>query len=122
VGPALLLLLDNALAASDPRRRRNLLRFLIFSYVLLCSRLVWAFHEEWDNPLGWFLSNAYVWISIALLVALPIRPRRVPKSPADPSGGASMRELDREFAGLLNGDLAPAGVKGVKTEAVPRPL
>jgi alpha-1,2-mannosyltransferase len=119
VGPALLLLLDNALAASDPRRRRNLLIFMIFSYVLLCSRLVWGFHEKWDNPPGWFLSNAYVWISIALLVALPIRQRRVLQSPADTSGGTGLRELDREFAGLLKGDLAPAGVKA---EALPRPL
>ena len=72
-GPAILLLLDNALAAPDPKRRKRLLAFMIFSYVLLCSRLVWSFHERWDNPLGWFLSNTYVWICVALLVALPIR-------------------------------------------------
>lgn len=127
VGPALLLLLDNALAATDARRRRRLLGFMIFSYVLLCSRLVWDFHEKWGNPLGWFLSNAYVWISIALLVALPIRQRRVASSASDSSGGVArsegavqseshLREFDREFAGLLDRDLAPAAVKA---EAVP---
>ncbi len=82
VGPAILVLLDSALAAPDRKRRNRLLAFMIFSYVLLCSRLVWSFHERWDNPFGWFLSNAYVWISVALLFALPIRvARSAPPAP-----------------------------------------
>jgi alpha-1,2-mannosyltransferase len=73
VGPALILLLDNALAAADPRRRRRLWTFLVLSYGLLCSRIVWSFADRWHNPLTWTLSNTYVWIGLALLLALPIR-------------------------------------------------
>ena len=72
-GPALLLLLDNAFRTEDRKRRRRLLAFMIITYVLLCSRIVWSFHERWSNPIGWTLSNTYVWIGIALLIALPIR-------------------------------------------------
>jgi alpha-1,2-mannosyltransferase len=71
--PAVLLLLDHAVSATTWRRRRWLWGFLIFTYGLLCSRLVWSFHERWGNPLTWFLSNSYVWISLALLIALPLR-------------------------------------------------
>jgi alpha-1,2-mannosyltransferase len=73
VGPALLLLLDNALMASSPRRRRGLLAFMIFSYVVLCSRFVWNFHDAFGDPVSWFFSNSYVWVSLALFIALPIR-------------------------------------------------
>jgi alpha-1,2-mannosyltransferase len=115
VGPAILLLLDNALATTDRRRRKRLLSFMIFSYVLLCSRLVWSFHERWGNPFGWFLSNSYVWISVALLAALPIR-RPVPAAGEGDRDGAAT--LDREFAGLLDtteadGDLKPARDDGL---------
>jgi alpha-1,2-mannosyltransferase len=74
-GPALLLLLDNAMAADTRKRRNRLLAFMIISYGLLCSRIVWEFADNWFNPLTWFLSNTYVWIGIALLVWLPIRVR-----------------------------------------------
>ena len=106
VGPAILLLLDNALATTDRRRRRRLLTFMIFSYALLCSRLVWSFHERWGNPFGWFLSNSYVWISIALLATLPIRHRPADGDGAGPDhdAGADLKEIDREFAGLLEGE------------------
>jgi alpha-1,2-mannosyltransferase len=87
VGPAVLLLLDNALATPDRRRRRRLLGFMIFSYLLLCSRLVWSFHERFYSPIGWFFSNSYVWISLALLAALPIR-RRAEVSDGDAAGDA----------------------------------
>lgn len=139
VGPAIVLLLDNAMAAGPSRRRRGLLAFMIVSYVLLCSRLVWSFTTEFEHPVGWFLSNAYVWISIALLVALPIRPRPVPARPprrgasaqgaAEPgvaapaaafpvATGAAGRHpaaevgaFDREVAGLLDGERAPSVAK-----------
>jgi len=98
VGPAVILLLDNALAAADRRRRRRLLGFTIFAYVLLCSRLVWSFHERFYNPVGWFLSNAYVWISIALLVALPIRQRPATPDTDEPAVDRADDEVDRELA------------------------
>ena len=76
VGPALLLLLDNALVASSARRRRGLLAFMIVSYVVLCSRFVWNFHDAFGNPISWFFSNSYVWVSLALFIMLPIRSLR----------------------------------------------
>jgi alpha-1,2-mannosyltransferase len=96
VGPAVLLLLDNALATREPKRRRRLLWFMIFTYVLLCSRLVWSFHERFYSPVGWFFSNAYVWISVALLVALPIR-QRLAASPGDETA-SDRADDDRELA------------------------
>jgi alpha-1,2-mannosyltransferase len=82
--PAVVLLLDTALATPDRRQRRRRLRFAIFTYALLCSRLVWTFPGDWGNPFVWFMSNAYVWISIAMLVVLPIRTLR--PAPAEPAG------------------------------------
>jgi alpha-1,2-mannosyltransferase len=72
VGPAVILLLDRALAARG-RRRTALLTLATGGYVLLCSRLVWNYSDRFDNPVGWFFSNSYVWISIVLLVVLPVR-------------------------------------------------
>lgn len=75
VGPALLLLLDNALVAPTRKRRNQMLAFMIFSYVVLCSRFVWNFHAAFGNPISWLLSNSYVWVSLALFLFLPIRQR-----------------------------------------------
>lgn len=95
VMPALLMLFDRALAASSARRHGGwradsdepvvaarpawLWGLLIGSYLVLTSRVVWAFDDTWTNPLVWFVSNAYVWVSLALLFALPIA-----KAPAAP--------------------------------------
>ena len=104
VGPAVILLLDSALATADRSRRRRLLAFMIFSYVLLCSRLVWSFHEAFYNPFGWFFSNSYVWISIALLATLPIRQgshtpgEAAPAREAPPSQPGTDDDADRELA------------------------
>jgi alpha-1,2-mannosyltransferase len=94
--PALLVLLDRALAVTDRRldeaeragvrQRAWLWGLLGVSYFVLGSRVVWAFDDTWTNPLVWFVSNAYVWVSLALLIALPIalapaavaRPKPVP--------------------------------------------
>jgi alpha-1,2-mannosyltransferase len=119
VGPAIVLLLDNALTAQSRRRRWALFGFFVGAYVLLCSRLVWEFNLEWDNPVGWFLASAYVWISIALLVALPIRDRRTLPDERVPQLG----ELDRDLAGLLDrdrGDL-PVGSEAAPLVERPRP-
>jgi alpha-1,2-mannosyltransferase len=119
VGPALILVLDNALAAQQRRRRIVLLLFFAGAYALLCSRLVWGYNERWDSPIGWFLASSYVWVSIALLVALPIRGR----SGAGTDGVAHLGELDRELAGLLDRDRADLAVGGEAAPLVegPRP-
>jgi alpha-1,2-mannosyltransferase len=72
--PALILLVDNAYAApAGSRRRRSLLGFAIFAYLILISRLVWIWQSRFDGLLGFVGSNFYVWISLALLLVLPVR-------------------------------------------------
>jgi alpha-1,2-mannosyltransferase len=109
--PALLLTVDRALLAGVPRRRRwTLLAFAGSLYVLLCSRLVWAFAFHFD---GWGLlgSNAYVYASAALLLAMPLAGR---------SGGvqqvANLVEQDGTAVGP--GDRVRAALP-VEDEAVP---
>ena len=62
--PALFLLLERSL--DRPRR----MIALGGATVVLCSSLVWLW---WDKPYGWLSfpgSNAYVWVSIGLMIAL----------------------------------------------------
>ena len=54
--------------------------FGVFSYLLLCSRLLWAFHEKFDG-LGPARQQRLRLLMIALLIALPIR------EPADAASG-----------------------------------
>ncbi|MFC4018072.1 glycosyltransferase 87 family protein [Micromonospora sp. GCM10011542] len=72
--PALILLVDNAMAApAEGRRRRVLLAAAFVGYVLLISRTVWAWEKDFSGFDGFLGSNAYVWISLALLAFLPVR-------------------------------------------------
>ncbi|GHJ09539.1 membrane protein [Micromonospora humidisoli] len=87
--PALILLVDNAVAApAGSLRRRALLALAVVSYVLLCSRIVWAWEKDFTGVGGFLGSNTYVWISLALLVLLPIRTWAAPVGggPGDPVG------------------------------------
>jgi alpha-1,2-mannosyltransferase len=79
--PAVVLLVDHAFdaATNGKRERRNLLIFAAVVYCVLCSRLVWNFHEKFQNW-GVLGSNAYVIILVILLFTLPIRV-------AQPAGG-----------------------------------
>jgi alpha-1,2-mannosyltransferase len=107
VGPAIILLLDNALASRDRQRRRRLLIFTIVTYILLCSRLVWFFPGHWGNPIAWFFASSYVWVSIALLVGLPVRQHRpVAEGDASPAVAAGVESPAREMAQLGVGDRA----------------
>ena len=40
-------------------------------YVILCSRLVWSWRNDYSGLDGFVFGNAYVWVSLALLLALP---------------------------------------------------
>ncbi|MFC8849332.1 MULTISPECIES: glycosyltransferase family 87 protein [unclassified Micromonospora] len=94
--PGLILLVDNGTAApARSRRRRVLLAAAIIGYALLCSRIVWAWEKDFTGVDGFLGSNTYVWISLALLLFLPVRrpagqPSRSPayRSSTSPSGGA----------------------------------
>ncbi|MDZ5442653.1 glycosyltransferase family 87 protein [Micromonospora sp. 4G57] len=105
--PGLILLVDNAMAAPGRgRRRRVLLAAAIIGYGFLISRIVWAWEKDFTGVDGFLGSNTYVWISLALLLGLPIRrwatpthggPRREPGpagSLAEPGGIPQLDKTD----------------------------
>ncbi len=94
--PALILLVDNAMAAPAGRRRRVLLVAATIGYALLISRTVWAWEKDFTGVDGFLGSNAYVWISLALLAFLPIRRWLTPGGSAgEASGVAQLDQPDR---------------------------
>ncbi|MEV7327896.1 glycosyltransferase 87 family protein [Micromonospora sp. NPDC093244] len=42
------------------------------AYVVLCSGLVWMFSSGWAGPVGFVGANAYLWVSVGMLVLLPV--------------------------------------------------
>jgi alpha-1,2-mannosyltransferase len=104
--PAMILLVDRGLVKSLSKRRRNwLLGLAAFTYVVMCSRLVWAFNGGFDTFPGWVGSNAYVWLSLVLLVAVPMATTVTPvarQHPGKPTsdGPAIADDLDRELASV----------------------
>jgi alpha-1,2-mannosyltransferase len=125
VGPAIILLLDRAMA-NVGWRRIALLAFMAGSYALLSSRFVWDYNGHFRTPLDWTFSNAYVWVSIALLVGLPIK-RPLPRTQSGPQveigaqGVAKLVEFDRELAGLIDRERAPAAVEAKTVPLVEPP-
>jgi alpha-1,2-mannosyltransferase len=56
------------------------------AYVLLCSSVVWLWRFDASGPLGFLGSNAYVWLTVWLLVALPrLDSQRTPARAPSPS-------------------------------------
>jgi alpha-1,2-mannosyltransferase len=71
--PAVILLIDRAASApAGGRRRRWLLGLAIGSYAVLISRVIWLWPDGGGGLLGALGGNAYLWVSLALLVLLPI--------------------------------------------------
>jgi alpha-1,2-mannosyltransferase len=106
--PAMLLLAARGLQATG-RRRAGLLIMLGGLYLLLSSRLVWAFTDHFT---GWGVlgGNAYVYASVLLLVALPIESA---EQPGIPDHG----QLDDAAVRALDGVSGPGAV-GEKTGVV----
>jgi alpha-1,2-mannosyltransferase len=52
---------------------------------VLISRVVWRWEDDSSGVLGFIGSNAYVWVSVALLLALPVpsRPGGEARQPQD---------------------------------------
>ncbi|MFI0773861.1 glycosyltransferase 87 family protein [Streptomyces sp. NPDC021212] len=72
--PALIVLAESGLRPdTPPQRRRTLLRTAAVIYVILCSSLVWLWRFDATGVTGFLGSNAYVWICLGLLLALPLR-------------------------------------------------
>ncbi|MGY0006947.1 glycosyltransferase family 87 protein [Micromonospora sp. I033] len=106
--PGLILLVDNGMAApARSRRRRLLLAAALIGYAFLTSRIVWSWEKDFTGVDGFLGSNTYVWISLALLLALPIRRWATPTgggfaerggpagSAVEPGGVAQLAEPDR---------------------------
>jgi alpha-1,2-mannosyltransferase len=94
--PALILLVDNAMAAPAGRRRRVLLVAATIGYAVLISRTVWFWEKDFTGVDGFLGSNAYVWISLALLAFLPIRRWLTPGGSAvEASGVPQLDQPDR---------------------------
>ncbi|MEU4469866.1 glycosyltransferase family 87 protein [Micromonospora sp. NPDC023888] len=100
--PALILLVDNAMAAPDGRRRRVLLVAATIGYALLISRTVWLWEKDFTGLDGFLGSNAYVWISLALLAFLPIRGWLTPPGSVVEEPGVP--QLDQTDRGLPTGE------------------
>ncbi|MCX4911076.1 glycosyltransferase 87 family protein [Streptomyces sp. NBC_00878] len=69
--PSLALLVEAGL------RRRRLLWIAGGLYVLLCSSVVWLWFDDASGIDGFVGSNTYVWITLGLLLGLPVGQARV---------------------------------------------
>ncbi|MEU1686208.1 glycosyltransferase family 87 protein [Micromonospora sp. NPDC005707] len=112
--PGLILLVDNGMAApARSLRRRLLLAGALVGYALLISRIVWAWEKDFTGVDGFLGSNTYVWISLALLLALPIRRWATPTGggPAEPGGPAGSAVEPGGVAQLPEPDRVPPAVQ-----------
>jgi alpha-1,2-mannosyltransferase len=103
--PELVLLVDAGLRT----RRRALLLCAAAGYAVLCSRLVWAWRADFGGLDGFLVSNAYVWISLALLIGLPVGERA--GRGANRQGVADLVEVDRLATGAVHPEAVPLPVR-----------
>ncbi|HEX7745310.1 MAG TPA: hypothetical protein VF462_08630, partial [Micromonosporaceae bacterium] len=61
----------------------------------LISRLVWVWEHDFTGVLGFVGSNAYVWVSVALLLLLPVRDPALIEPAGLPHLGKLHRRLPR---------------------------
>ncbi|MEV4331438.1 glycosyltransferase 87 family protein [Streptomyces sp. NPDC049597] len=83
LAPALVVLADAALRAPEGPDRRRLLTWSVTLPVVLSSSVVWLWSRDSSGLDGFLGGNAYVWIALGLLFALPLRTSpaaRVPDS------------------------------------------
>ncbi|MCP2324847.1 alpha-1,2-mannosyltransferase [Hamadaea flava] len=69
--PSLILLVNAGLA--DRAQRWRHWGIAGVSYLILCSKLVWPFDNHFSSFWGYLGSNAYVFVTLVLLFATPIR-------------------------------------------------
>jgi alpha-1,2-mannosyltransferase len=126
--PALILLVDRGLATGLSRRRRWwLLGLAAVTYVVMSSRLVWAFNGRFESFGGWLGSNAYVWLTLIMLIALPtaaaVAPAGIPRSGRPVEDVPDMVDLDSRLAVTIGAKpvRVPAQDEGARTEPA-RPL
>lgn len=105
--PALVLLVDRGLAAGMSKRRRWwLLGLAGVTYAIMCSRIVWAFNGRFESFGGWLGSNTYVWLSLILLLALPLAaaaaPAAIPRTSQPVDNAPDLAELDQRLEAIIN--------------------
>jgi alpha-1,2-mannosyltransferase len=101
--PALLLLFDRGLLARG-RTRVGRLVLCAGLYAVLSSRLVWSYAGHYTG-IGLVMSNAYVLVSVILLVALPSGLREV-------AGVPQLGEVDDGAVGPADRVAPPGAVRG----------
>jgi alpha-1,2-mannosyltransferase len=63
-------------------------------YALLCSRVVWLYEKRYTGLEGFLGSNAYVWASLVLLFAVPVRSARDAVTDFGVAEGGAARKPD----------------------------
>jgi alpha-1,2-mannosyltransferase len=70
--------------------------FTVIAYLILCSRVVWLLTEDFSGLIGFILSNAYVWLMLAMLFVTPgLPPNAEPKLGSLDVGSARLVKLPR---------------------------
>jgi alpha-1,2-mannosyltransferase len=111
--PALLVMFDRSLVRRG-WRRWTLLGLLVVLFGLLCSRLVWVYQAH-VNGVGNIGANAYVLISLVLLVVLPIgEPARDGSGSGQAAGVPDLGQVDDRTVGAPD---RVAGTRSVRREA-----
>jgi alpha-1,2-mannosyltransferase len=86
--PAIVVLADRMTSAAGPLRRRiAVLAVLLGSYGLMCTQFISHPHHGFA---GFLTTNLYVWVSLALLVALPLRPPERAPGPVSAESGVPL--------------------------------
>ncbi|MGW3355178.1 glycosyltransferase 87 family protein [Streptomyces bungoensis] len=98
-------------------------------YAVMCTSVVWLWVDGapgWDGFLG---SNAYTWITLGLLLGLPVRQPRAPRPPLARSASASAPAPSpvrpttvaaRDHSALSSGAGAVAAATGAEVEEADR--
>ncbi|WP_371494326.1 glycosyltransferase 87 family protein [Kitasatospora sp. NBC_00374] len=112
--PALLLLAEAGLREpADSARRRRLLTAAVTGYVLLCSSVVWLWRFDTGGVGGLVGGSAYLWITLGLLLGLPIRPVRAAADPPGEDAVAGRPVPAGRTVGTAPGIHRPAGGESI---------
>ncbi len=87
--PAIVRCVDAGLSAGRDRRA---LWLGGAAYVVLTSRLTWAWESGPRPPLALIGSNLYVWFSLALLIGMPLARPRLPPAPEPAASAERLRD------------------------------
>lgn len=113
--PALLVLTDTALSR-DSRGRRLPLAVCATLYVILCSSVVWLWRWNSTGLEAFFGANAYVWITLGLLLVRP-GPEEKRLAPG-PGPGPRARRLPGATTVVTDGAAATRSVGASRRRAV----